>query len=91
MDTSGAKRPEEPTFGTLLAIAAIALVCRNHARRDHLGPVRSPDARFPSYFNSVEPPGPRRRHSNVVVERHGLALLARDRSPENQGRFNPSG
>jgi hypothetical protein len=36
--TPGAKRPDVPTFGTLLAIAAIALVCRNHRGRDDQEP-----------------------------------------------------
>jgi len=32
----------------------------------------TPDARLPSFFNRVEPSGPRRQNSKVVVEETGL-------------------
>ena len=72
IDTSGAKRPEDLSGGSAFAAPSTGLVRRNDPRRDHSGPVRSPDARFPSFFNRVEPSGSRRQHSKVVVERHGL-------------------
>ena len=72
--TSGVKPPEGPTSRTTFAVPAKGFVCRNHARRDYSGPVRSPYARFPYFVNRVEPSGSRRQHSKVVVERHGLDI-----------------
>ena len=48
--------------------------------------MRSPDARFPSFFNRVEPSGSRRQHSKVVAERAGLNIGEAQAPDERVGR-----
>ena len=77
-------RPEGLSGESAFAVPSTGLVCRNHARRDYSGPVRSPDARFPSFFNLVEPSGSRRQHSKVAAERAGLNIgEAQARTPSS--------